>query len=67
MRCVQFDGTRVVSGSYDHTLRIWDVATGATLHTLVGHTQKIYSMEFDGEVVIRCEMRSHLIPSVCVC
>jgi WD40 repeat protein/serine/threonine protein kinase len=36
---VQFhpDGDRVVTASHDGTAMIWDVATGAPLHTLVGH------------------------------
>jgi WD40 repeat protein/DNA-binding SARP family transcriptional activator len=38
-----FDGTgaRLISGSYDCTLRIWDVARGETRHILRTHTQKI--------------------------
>jgi hypothetical protein len=32
------DGTWIVSGNHDHTLRIWDVATGAERATLTGHT-----------------------------
>ena len=32
------DGQRAVSASDDRTLRIWDLATGATLRTLEGHT-----------------------------
>ena len=28
------DGTRIVSGSYDNTLRIWDAASGESLQTL---------------------------------
>jgi WD40 repeat protein len=30
------DGLRVVSGSDDKTVKIWDAATGAVLHTLEG-------------------------------
>jgi WD40 repeat protein len=32
------DGHRVVSGSSDNTLRLWDLASGQTLRTLQGHT-----------------------------
>ena len=31
------DGTRVVSGSKDGTVRAWDVRTGCELHTMTGH------------------------------
>jgi WD40 repeat protein len=32
------DGQRAVSASRDHTLRIWDLASGSELRTLRGHT-----------------------------
>ena len=32
------DGRRAVSGSYDQTLRVWDLETGETLRTLQGHS-----------------------------
>jgi WD40 repeat protein/nucleoside-triphosphatase THEP1 len=32
------DGSRIVSGSGDHTLKLWDAQTGAELATLEGHT-----------------------------
>jgi len=33
------DGTKLVSGSNDHTLKIWDPATGECLWTLSGHSE----------------------------
>ncbi len=32
------DGRRVVSGSMDKTLKVWDVATGRCWATLEGHS-----------------------------
>ena len=32
------DGRRVVSGSFDETLKVWDVATGECVATLEGHS-----------------------------
>ena len=31
------DGRRVVSGSKDNTVKVWDAATGECVATLVGH------------------------------
>jgi WD40 repeat protein len=38
------DSQRVVTGSDDHTLRLWQVADGKLLATLTGHTDKVYSV-----------------------
>jgi uncharacterized protein with WD repeat len=48
------DGKRVVSGSWDNTVRIWDATTGAQLHELKGHTNWVKSVGFspDGERVV---------------
>ena len=35
------DGRRVVSGSEDKTLKVWDVATGKCLATLEGHSKRV--------------------------
>jgi WD40 repeat protein len=40
------NGKQVVSGSYDKTLRLWDVATGAVLQTLEGHSNSVSSVTF---------------------
>ena len=39
------DGTKVVSGSYDETVKIWNVESGDVLHTLSGER------EYDDESV----------------
>ena len=39
------DGQRVVSASYDRTLRVWDVVSGETLRTLEGHTGRQLAVE----------------------
>ena len=58
------DGKVLVSGSYDRTIRLWDIATGEQLRTLEGHTYSITSVavspngttiasgSFDGTVIL---------------
>jgi WD40 repeat protein/tRNA A-37 threonylcarbamoyl transferase component Bud32 len=48
------DGSRVVTGSYDTTAKVWDAQTGAELLTLRGHTDYVWSASFspDGSRVL---------------
>jgi len=48
------DGTQVVSGSRDKTVKIWDASSGACLKTLEGHSDSVWSVAFsyDGTQVI---------------
>ncbi len=48
------DGTRVITGSQDKTLKLWDVSSGAELRTLEGHTGPVSAVAFspDGRQVI---------------
>ncbi len=38
------DGRRILSGSYDQTVRVWDAASGAELACLRGHTGGVMSV-----------------------
>ena len=48
------DGTKVVSGSEDETVRIWDAVTGECEQTLEGHSSAVTSASFspDGTKVV---------------
>ena len=39
-------GTTLASGSWDHTIRLWDVHTGRLLRTLEGHTGSVENIAF---------------------
>jgi WD40 repeat protein/tRNA A-37 threonylcarbamoyl transferase component Bud32 len=40
------DGSRLLSGSADGTIRLWDAASGQELHALNGHTGVVWSVAF---------------------
>jgi F-box and WD-40 domain protein CDC4 len=47
VRAIAAHGDTLVSGSYDCTVRVWKVSTGQILHTLQGHSLKVYSVVLD--------------------
>src|SRR5258707_540179 len=55
-RAVAFsrDGMRIVSGSDDNTMRVWDASTGAELNVFKGHTNSVKSVAIsrDGNRVV---------------
>lgn len=52
--CVSADGKRLLTGSEDKTLRLWDTATGKSLHVFKGHTELLYgsALSPDGKQVL---------------
>ena len=48
------DGTKIISGSSDHTIKIWDANTGECLKTLEGHSSYVNSVAYspDGTKIV---------------
>lgn len=47
--CVKCAKDMIISGSWDHTIRIWDAKTGRVLHILRGHSQDVVSLLVEGD------------------
>ena len=47
--CLQFSNNRIVSGSDDNTLKVWNATTGKCLRTLAGHTGGVWSSQMQGK------------------
>ncbi|MGB0388296.1 MAG: protein kinase domain-containing protein [Ardenticatenaceae bacterium] len=43
------DGRFALSGSYDETVKLWDLADGRCVRTLCGHTESVTSVAFDAD------------------
>ncbi|KAI9928462.1 hypothetical protein AWENTII_008196 [Aspergillus wentii] len=52
VKCVQAHEDLLVSGSYDHDARIWNIHTGECLHVLKGHQGQIFELQFDGTRIV---------------
>ncbi|GJN69209.1 E3 ubiquitin ligase complex SCF subunit scon-2 [Purpureocillium lilacinum] len=50
--CLQFDDTILATGSYDTTIKIWNIQTGEVIRTLRGHTSAIRTLQFDESKLI---------------
>lgn len=63
--CCNFssDGTKIVSGSEDTSVKIWDVATKKCIRTLNGHTEAVVSCAFspDGSQIVSSSLDESII------
>lgn len=50
--CLQFDDNILATGSYDTTIKIWAIETGAIIRTLRGHESGIRCLQFDDTKLI---------------
>lgn len=52
--CVQFDETRIVSGSSDKTIKLWNIRTNSpwAVQTLVGHSGTVRCLHLDGNRLV---------------
>jgi WD40 repeat protein len=48
------DGQQLVSGSWDHTLKLWEVASGRELRTFAGHKAGVWACALspDGQQLV---------------
>jgi hypothetical protein len=46
VRCLSFtpDGAKLVSGSFDKTIKLWQLDTGLAIHTLVDHPKGVFAL-----------------------
>ncbi|EPS38319.1 hypothetical protein H072_7926 [Dactylellina haptotyla CBS 200.50] len=58
--CIQFDDAIVATGSYDRTIKIWDLETTAEIRTLRGHTNCVRALQFDETKLISGSMDNTL-------
>ncbi|KAJ5613325.1 hypothetical protein N7510_006519 [Penicillium lagena] len=50
--CLQFEDNILMTGSYDSTVKIWDLDTGEELRTLRGHRAGVRCLQFDDTKLI---------------
>ncbi|KPM43657.1 putative E3 ubiquitin ligase complex SCF subunit scon-2 [Neonectria ditissima] len=50
--CLQFDDNILATGSYDTTIKIWNIETGEVMRTLRGHTSAVRCLQFDDTKLI---------------
>jgi len=52
--CFSPDGKYLACGTEDKTVKLWDIEKEETIHTFIGHTMDIYSLDYssDGKFIV---------------
>ncbi|KAG0347168.1 hypothetical protein BG004_008324 [Podila humilis] len=50
--CIQFDNTKIVTGSRDRTIKFWDLHTLKCTQTLTGHSQSVLCLQFNEKMMV---------------
>ena len=50
--CLQFEENILATGSYDSTIKLWNIETGEVIRTLRGHTSGIRALQFDDRLLV---------------
>lgn len=50
--CLQFEDNMLATGSYDATIKIWNIEKGEVERTLQGHTMGIRALQFDDRMLV---------------
>ncbi|GJN92135.1 hypothetical protein Rhopal_005165-T1 [Rhodotorula paludigena] len=59
--CVQFDERKIISGSRDKTIRVWDIASGETTATLTAHEGSVLCLQYDDEILVSGSSDSRVV------
>ena len=47
--CLEFDSSKIITGSRDRTIKVWSLKTGQCLATFAGHNGSVLCLKFDKE------------------
>lgn len=50
--CLQFDAKKIISGSRDRSIKIWDLTSKECINTLIGHTGSVLCLQYNDQHII---------------
>ncbi|KAJ1880956.1 hypothetical protein H4R99_006656 [Coemansia sp. RSA 1722] len=59
--CVQYDSDKIVTGSRDRTIKIWDSRTLRCMRTLTGHEASVLCLKYDSTTMVTGSSDSSVI------
>lgn len=50
--CLQFDGDKIITGSDDTHIHVYDTKTGREIKRLIGHEGGVWALQYDGNTLV---------------